>query len=112
MEITGQLQRQVMKKKVSRLVRCSSGLTVLVDEHAERDAIGVKAVEEILDVAADERVEAKLLLVLDDSLRHRGNHVVVTVTHLDQELQEAEDRRSKSINMSTKQSIVDILKLL
>lgn len=62
-------------------------LTVLVDEHAERDAIGVEAVEEILDVAADKRVKAKLLLVLDDSLSHGGNHIIVTVTDLNQELQ-------------------------
>ncbi len=61
-------------------------LTVLVDEHAERDAIGVEAVEEILDVAADKGVEAKLLLVLNDSLSHGGNHIVVTVTDLNQKL--------------------------
>lgn len=70
-------------------------LTVLVDEHAERDAIGVEAVEEILDVAADEGVKAKLLLVLDDSLSHGGNHVVVTVTDLNQELQETENQIEK-----------------
>lgn len=63
---------------------------MLVDEHAERDAIGVEAVEEILDVAADKGVKAKLLLVLDDSLSHGGNHIVVTVADLDQELQETE----------------------
>lgn len=67
------------------------GLTVLVDEHAERNAVGVEAIEEILDVAADKGVEAKLLLVLDDSLGHGGNHVVVTVADLDQELQETEN---------------------
>lgn len=61
---------------------------MLVDEHAERDAVGVKAVEEILHVAADERVEAVLLLVLDDALSHGGNHVVVAVANLYQELQE------------------------
>lgn len=71
---------------------------MLVDEHAERDAVGVKAVEEVLDVAADERVEAEPLLVLDDSLSHGGNHVVVAVTDLDQELQET---RNRKINQST-----------
>lgn len=63
-------------------------LTVLVDQHPEGDAVGVKAVEEVLHVAADEGVEAKLLLVLDDALSHGGNHVVVPVTDLDQQLQE------------------------
>lgn len=72
---------------------------MLVDEHAERDAIGVEAVEEVLDVAADKRVKAKLLLVLDDSLSHGGNHVVVTVTDLNQELQEAKNKIDKLIQM-------------
>lgn len=64
-------------------------LTVLVDEHAEGDAVGVEAVQEVLHVAADEGVEAELLLVLDDPLGHGGNHVIVSVTDLDQELQKA-----------------------
>lgn len=70
-------------------------LTVLVDEHAERDAIGVKAVQEILDVAADERVEAELLLVLDDPLSHGGNHIVVAVADLNQKLQETKKNKPK-----------------
>lgn len=61
---------------------------MLVDEHAEGDAIGVEAIEEILDVAAAEGVEAKLLLVLYDPLGHGGHHVVVAVADLDQQLQE------------------------
>lgn len=67
---------------------------MLVDEHAERDAVGVEAVQEVLDVAADEGVKAKFLLVLDDPLGHGGYHVVVAVTDLDQKLQEA-DKSSK-----------------
>lgn len=62
---------------------------MLVDEHAEGDAVGVEAVQEVLDVAADEGVEAEHLFVLDDPLRHCGDHVVVAVADLDQELQEA-----------------------
>lgn len=68
---------------------------MLVDEHAEGDAVGVEAVQEILDVAADEGVKAKLLLVLDDSLSHGGNHIVVTVTDLNQELQETKSKMRK-----------------
>lgn len=64
---------------------------MLIDEHAKGDAVGVEAIEEILDVAADEGVKAELLLVLDDSLRHGGDHVVVTVTDLNQELQESDE---------------------
>lgn len=55
---------------------------MLIDEHAERDAVGVEAVEEILDVAADEGVKAEPLLVLYDPLSHGGNHIVVTVADL------------------------------
>lgn len=68
---------------------------MLVDEHAERDAVGVKAVKEILDIAADEGVEAKPLLVLYDPLSHGGDHVVVTVAYFDQELQETKNCKLK-----------------
>lgn len=61
---------------------------MLVDEHAERDAVGVKAVEKILDVAADEGVKAKLLLVLDDTLSHGGHDVIVAVSDVNQDFQE------------------------
>ena len=69
-------------------VTLSALLTVLVDEHAEGDAIGVEAVQEVLDAAADERVEAKLLLVLNDPLGHGRDHVVMAITDLDQQVQE------------------------
>lgn len=62
---------------------------MLVDQHAERNAVGVKAVEKILDVAADRGVEAELLLVFYDSLSHGGNHIVVPVPDLNQDLKEA-----------------------
>lgn len=67
-------------------------LTVLIDEHAERNAVGVKAVQEVLDVAADKGVKAKLFFVLYDSLSHGGNHVVVAVTDLNQKLQKAKHK--------------------
>lgn len=57
--------------------------TMLVDEHAERYATGVEAIQEILHIAADERVKTKLLLVLNHSLGHGGNHVIVSVPDLD-----------------------------
>lgn len=60
--------------------------TVLVDEHAEGDATGVEPIQEILHVAADEGIETKLLLVLDNSLGHGRNHIVVSVPDLDKEV--------------------------
>lgn len=57
---------------------------MLVNEHAKRDPIGVKAVQEILNIAADEWVKAKLLLVLNHPLGHGGNHVIMSVPDLDE----------------------------
>lgn len=62
---------------------------MLVDEHSEGNAVGVKAVEEVLNVAADEGVKAKPLLIFYDPLSHGGNHIVVSVPDLNQDLQEA-----------------------
>lgn len=59
---------------------------MLVDEHAERNAVGVEAVKEVLHVAADERVESKLLFVLNDTLSHSGHHIIVPVPNLNQDL--------------------------
>lgn len=73
--------------------KCFLRLTVLVNKHAEGDAIGVEAVKEILYVAADKGVKTKLLLVLYDSLGHGGNHIIVTITDLNQELQETERKK-------------------
>lgn len=52
---------------------------MLVDEHADGNATGVEAVQEVLDVLVGDRVLRKGLLVLYDALGHRGNHVVVPV---------------------------------
>lgn len=60
--------------------------TVLVDEHAERNAVGVEAVKKVLYIAADEGVKTKLLFVFDDTLGHSGHHVIVSVPNLNQDL--------------------------
>lgn len=65
-------------------------LTVLVDEHAKRNAAGVEAVQEILHVAADERIKTKLRFVFDDTLSHSGHHIIVPVPNLYQDVKEAE----------------------
>lgn len=53
---------------------------MLVDEHADGDATGVEAVQEVLDVLVGHRVLGKSLLVLYDALGHGRNHVVVPVS--------------------------------
>lgn len=62
--------------------------TVLVDEHADGDAAGVEAVQEVLDVLVGDRVLGEHLLVLDDALGHRRDHVVVSVPDGDQGVDE------------------------
>lgn len=53
---------------------------MLVDEHADGDAACVEAVQEVLDVLVGDRVLGKSLLVLDDALGHRRDHIVVSVS--------------------------------
>lgn len=53
---------------------------MLVDEHANRDAAGVEAVQEVLDVVVGDGVLlAEGVLVLDHALGHGGDHLVVPV---------------------------------
>jgi hypothetical protein len=67
----------------------------LVDEHAEGYAVGVETVQKVLDVTADEGVKAKLLLVLYNPLGHGRDHVIMTITDLNQQLQETERERAR-----------------
>lgn len=53
---------------------------MLIDEHADGDAAGVEAVQEVLDVVVSDGILlAKGILVLNDSLSHCGDHLVVAV---------------------------------
>ena len=61
---------------------------MLVDEHAKGDSVSIEPIQEVLNVAADKRVKPKLLLVLNHPLGHGGNHVIVSVPDLDENLQE------------------------
>lgn len=68
---------------------------MLVDKHAKGDPVGVEAIQEILNVAADKRVKPKLLLILNHPLGHGGNHVIVSVPNLDEQLQKAKGKQSE-----------------
>lgn len=59
-------------------------LTVLVDEHADRDAAHVEAVQEILDILVGDRVLWEDLFIFDDALGHGWHHIVVPVSDGDQ----------------------------
>lgn len=60
--------------------------TVLVDEHAERNSVGVEAIKKVLHIVADEGVKTKLLFEFDDTLGHSGHYVIVPVPNLNQDL--------------------------
>ena len=62
---------------------------MLGDEHADADATEIEAIQEILDLAVEIGwFNAVRLLHLQHALGHRLNHVVVTVTNLDQRVTE------------------------
>lgn len=53
---------------------------MLVDEHADGDAAGIEAVQEVLDVMVSNGILlAKGIFVFNYSLSHGGDHVVVPV---------------------------------
>jgi len=52
---------------------------VLVDEHANGDAVHVKAVQEVLNVLTCHRVCPKCISVFNDTLGHGGYHIIVPV---------------------------------
>ena len=69
---------------------CVQQLTVLVDEHADGDAAGVEAVQEVLDVVVGYGILlAKGVFVLDDSLSHGGDHLIVPVPNVLQDFNKA-----------------------
>lgn len=71
-------------------------LTVLVNKHAEGDTVGIKPIQKILDVTANERIKPKLLLVFNHSLCHCRNHIIVSVPDFNQNLQKAVWEGNKS----------------
>lgn len=78
-----------------------AGLTVLVDEHADRDTTHVESVQEVLDVLASDRVLAEGVFVLDDALRHSGHHIIVPVPNGLQGFNKPGERERKgTVNLS------------
>ena len=66
---------------------------MLVQQHPDGDPAHVEAVQEVLDVLADDGVRAVRLLVLHQPLGHGGHHVVVPLQDLDDGVREAEHGR-------------------
>lgn len=61
-------------------------LTVLINEHTERNSACVESIQEILDIATDKWVEAVLLFVFNHSLGHGGDHIIMSVPHLNEDI--------------------------
>ena len=61
---------------------------VLVDEHADADAVHVEAVEEILYVVLGGAVDSRAVLQLDDALGHSLDDVAVPVADVHQRFAE------------------------
>lgn len=59
-------------------------LTVLVDEHTDRDAAQVEAVQKVLDILVGYRVLGESLFVFYDTLGHSRHDIVVPVSDCDQ----------------------------
>lgn len=70
-------------------------LTMLVDEHTEGDSVGIETIQEVLNVATDEGVKAKLILVLDYPLGHSRDYIIVPVPYFIKHVQKAEKYSSK-----------------
>lgn len=70
---------------------------MLVDEHADGDAASVEAVQEVLDVVVGDGVLlAEGVFVLDHSLSHGGNNLVVAIPDGLQDLHKPEMDRPET----------------
>ena len=66
---------QICRARVTAKQKC-----VLVNKHVERDAVGMKSVQKIMGVTANEWIKPKLLLVLNHSLGHCRSHIIVFIS--------------------------------
>ncbi len=62
--------------------RVCVSLTVLIQEHSDRDPAHVEPVQEVLDVLAGDGVSPVGLLIFHHSLSHGGHHIIVAVSDL------------------------------
>lgn len=69
---------------------------MLVDEHANGDAVHVEAVQKVLNVLTCHRVCPKRVSILDDALGHGGYHIIVPVPDGHQSVHESLGTNSKT----------------
>lgn len=59
---------------------------VLVNKHVERDAVGIKPIQKILDVTVNERIKPLIFLMVNHSMYHYRNHIIVSISEFNQDL--------------------------
>lgn len=69
---------------------------MLVDEHANGDAVHVKAVQKVLNVLTCQRICPKCIPILDDALGHGGYHIIVPVPDGHQSVHKSLETNSKT----------------
>lgn len=74
---------------------------MLVDEHPDRDAAHVEAVQEVLDILVGYRVLAEGLFVLNDALGHGWHDIVVSVSDGHQGVNEPVEERPPAVSSVT-----------
>ncbi len=81
-------------------------LTVLVDEHANRDAAHVEAVQKVLDILVGYWVVGESLFVFYDTLGHSRHYIVVPVSDGNQGINKTGEEGYKDIKTSVTAHIV------
>lgn len=69
---------------------------MLVDEHANGDAVHVKAVQKVLNVLTSHGVYPKCVPILNDTLGHGGYHIIVPVPNGHQSVHKSMGTKNKT----------------
>lgn len=72
---------------------------MLVDEHADRDAAHVEAVQKVLDILVGYWVLGEGLFVFDDTLGHSRHDIVVPVSDGNQGINKSAEEGRKHIQL-------------
>lgn len=71
------------------IVTIMSLLTVLVHQHPSRNTIHVKSIQKILEVLVGDWVHCAGIFILNDSLCHCRNYIMVSISNFDERIYKA-----------------------
>ena len=74
-------------------LRCNDKLTVLIDQHANRDSRHEKSVQKVLDIVLRLRIDVVRFFQLKNTLCHRLHDVLVSVPDFNQSLTESIEKK-------------------